>query len=127
VLVFGRISAGLVVIATGLAMLWCRQQTGKFLMGDVKEIGAFCVIVWFIALSLARGRRWVTERAAMLMSLAGNIIVGLAWFGAGILDHAKRTHVETFGFWPVTLAILLGIHILFIILCVAPAPAQAEL
>jgi hypothetical protein len=126
VLRFGRVSAGLVVIATGLGMLWCRQHYGKFLMRDVKEIGAFCVIVWFVALSLARGRRWISERAAMLMSLVGNIIVGLAWFGAGILDHARRTHAEIAGFWPVTLAILLGIHILFIILCVAPAPAQAE-
>jgi len=126
VLRFGRVSAGFVVIATGLGMVWCRQHNGKFLMGDVKEIGAFCVIVWLVALSLARGRRWVSERAAMLMSIVGNIIVGLAWFGAGILDHAKRTHSEITGFWPVALAILLGIHILFIVLCVAPAPAQAE-
>jgi len=126
VLLFSQSSAGLVILGTLLAMLWCRQHYGVYLLGDVKEAGAWCVAVWFVALSLARRGRRVSERAMMLMCIVGNIIVSLAWFGAGILDYAQKHRHGTPGYWPLGLAVFLGIQIIFLVIGVAPTPAKAD-
>jgi hypothetical protein len=119
VLLFSKTSVLTVTIALGLGILWCKQNRGVFLTGDLKEIGAICVIIWFVILALTRQYRLISERATMLMSIAGNMIVSLAWFGAGMLGH------KFLGFWPLALAIFLGVHILFLVMGLAP-PAKAE-
>jgi hypothetical protein len=126
VLLFSQVSTALVIIGFGLGMLWCRQHFGKLLMGDVKEVGALCVVIWFIALSVTQRRRLVSERVTMLMCIAGNIVVSLAWFGAGILVVARKMHAGGAGYWPLVLAIIVGIHVLFLVIGLAPAPAEAE-
>jgi hypothetical protein len=126
VLLFSRLSAGLVIVGFVLGMLWCHQHLGSLLMGDAKEVGGACVIIWFIALSVTQRRRLVSERATMLMGIAGNVIVGLAWFGAAIYNDGQRMHVGWSRYLPLGLAVFLGIHVLFLIMGAAPAPAKAE-
>jgi hypothetical protein len=125
-LLFSQVSAGLVIVGFALGMLWCHQHSGRFLMGDVKEVGALCAAIWFIALSLKRRRRWASERATMLMCIAGNVIVSLAWFGAAILNDGQRMHGGWASYLPLALAVFVGIHFLFLVMGIAPAPAKAE-
>lgn len=119
VLRFSQVSAGTVILGFVLGMVWLRQRTGKFLMGDAKEIGALCVILWFVALAVMQRRRWINERATMLMGIVGNIVVSLAWFGAAILEGKAP------GFMPLALCIFLGIHGVLLVLGLAPS-ARAE-
>jgi hypothetical protein len=126
VLFFSPVSAGLVMVATVLGMLWSHQHLGRFLTGDVREVGALCVVIWFIGLSLTHRRRLLRERSTMLMCIAGNIIVSLAWFGSAILNGSQRFHFGVANYLPLGLSVFLGIQILFLVIGMAPAPARAE-
>jgi hypothetical protein len=125
VVLFSQISAGLTVVGTALAMLWNHQHLGIYLQGDPKELGAACVIIWFLALSVMQRRGRLSERATMLMCIVGNIIVSLAWFGAGILDSNQKMHAQgTAGYWPLALAIFVGLNLLFLVIGLAPGPEE---
>jgi hypothetical protein len=126
VLLFSQVSASMVIVGTVLGMLWCQQHIGRFLMGDVKEVGALCVVIWFVSLSVARRYKWLRERATMLMCIVGNVIVSLAWFGAGIYEAGPSMHVGRQNHWLLALAIFAGIHLIFLVIGVAPAPDKAE-
>jgi hypothetical protein len=123
VLLFSRLSAGLVIAGFVLGMVWCHQHYGKYLTDDPKEAGALGVVIWFVVLSVMQRRR-MSERAIMLMCLGGNIMVSLAWFGAGILDASRKMQTGTVGYWPVAFAVFLGIQILFLVMGLAPAPEK---
>ena len=115
VLLFSKTSIWTVTIGFLLGMIWWKQNRGTFLAGDLKEVGAVCVVIWFMILAVTRQRRLMSERATMLMSIAGNMMVSVAWFGAGMLGH------KILGFWPLALVIFLGVHILFLVMGLVPA------
>jgi hypothetical protein len=125
VLLFSQLAAGLVIAGFVLAMVWCHQHYGKYFLGDPKEAGGLGVAIWFVVLSVMQRRR-VSERAIMLMCLGGNLMVNLAWFGAGILDASQRMPAGAAGYWPLAFAVLLGIQILFLVMGLAPAPEKAD-
>jgi hypothetical protein len=126
VLLLSQLSAGLVIAALLLGMIWCHQHRGRFLLGDAKEIGAICVAIWFIALSVTKRRRQVSERATMLMCIGGNVIVSLAWFGAAIYNDGQRMQVGWARFLPLGLAVFVGIHLLLLVMGIAFAAAKME-
>ena len=123
VLLFSQLSAGLVIAGFVLAMVWCHQHYGKYLMGDAKEAGAFGVVIWFMVLSVMQRRR-MSERATILMCLGGNIMVSLAWFGAGLLEASRKMQAGTESHWPLAFAVFLGIQILFLVMGLALAPEK---
>jgi hypothetical protein len=126
VLLFSQLTAGLVIVGWLLGMLWCRKHIGRFFMGDAKEVGALCVIIWFVCLAAARRCRWVSEHATMLMCIGGNIVVSLAWFGAAILEDGQKMSGVIASYLPLALAVFLGIQFLFLIMGIAPAATKAE-
>ena len=113
ILLFSQISAGFVSVGFVMGMLWYHQHSGRFFKGDLKEVGALCVVICLVALCWARRRRWMSERTTIQMSVVGNIVVSLAWFGAGIADRPPA------GLWPLALCVLLGIHFVFLIMGLA--------
>jgi hypothetical protein len=117
-----QLSVGLVIAGAALGMLWCHQHLGRYLTGNAKEMGALCVSVWFVVLSVAQRCVRVSERLTMLMCIGGNVIVSLAWFGAALLDDGRRVP----SYLPLALSILLGIHLVFLVMGLAPAPDPAE-
>jgi len=124
--VFSRLVVGLVIAGFGLGMLWCHQHLGRYLMGDPKEIGALCVVLWFVVLSLTQRRRRLSERVTMLMCIGGNVIVGLAWFGAAILVDGPKMHAGTASYLPLALSIFVGIHLIFLVMGMAPGSEAVE-
>ena len=124
--VFSGLSAGLVIAGFGLGALWCHQHHGKYLMGDAKEIGGLSVALWFVVLPVMQRRGRLSERVTMLMCIAGNVIVALAWFGAAILVDGSKMHDGPASYLPLALSIFLGIHLVFLVMGLAPAPEPTE-
>src|SRR5207249_3037083 len=80
-----HLSAGLVIVGFFLGMLWSRQNLGSYLDSNPREIGPLCASVWLMAFCLFQRFGQVSERTTMLLGIGGNVIIILAWFGAGIL------------------------------------------
>ena len=95
-------------------------------MGDVKEFGAMCVVFWFVGLSVLQRRERVSQRAKMLLCIGGNVIVALAWFGSAILIDGPKMRPGMASYLPLALSIFLGIHLIFLVIGLAPAPEAAE-
>jgi hypothetical protein len=126
VLLFTRIAAGLAVVGVILGMLWSRQQHGGWLRGGVREIAGICASVWLVALAAMQRSSRMSERMTMLMSIGTNIMLTLAWFGAGIIDSDQwgRHAYGMINYWPP--GIFLGLHLFFLVIGLAPAPVVAE-
>jgi hypothetical protein len=83
--VLGCIAAGLTTIGVFLGMLWAKAEWGRFWAWDPKEIGGLSVIVWLICFLAIHRLRRITAHGVLVMSIIGNIVVSLAWFGANLL------------------------------------------
>ena len=127
VFLFSYLAAGLAAAGLMLGSLWTRWHLGRFVGGagprEPLEIGAWCACAWLIALAAMHHFDQISERARMLMSIGGNIIVSLAWFGAVavVSSHGKHGYA-TGNYW--LLAILLGINLCFLVAGLAPATAS---
>jgi len=84
--VLGCVAAILTALAIILGMVWAKAESGRYWAWDPKETGALCVVGWLICfLALHRSRR-MTARGVLVMSVVGNIVVSLGWFGANLFD-----------------------------------------
>jgi hypothetical protein len=122
---FSHLAAGLVVVGLILGMLWSRQHSGGWLRGGVREMGGIGACLWLIASAAMQRFGRVSERARMLMCIGGNVIVGLAWFAAGIIASSLGMHSYGMArYWP--LGVFLGLHLFFLVMGLTPAPTVAE-
>jgi ABC-type transport system involved in cytochrome c biogenesis permease subunit len=64
-----------------LGMAWAKTTWGRYWSWDVKEIGGLCVIVWLVFYLLAHRFFKSSARGILTISMLGNIVVSLAWFG----------------------------------------------
>lgn len=64
-----------------LGMAWAKATWGRYWSLDVKEIGGLCVIVWLSFYLLAHRFCKSRARGILTISMLGNIVVSLAWFG----------------------------------------------
>jgi hypothetical protein len=117
---FTRISAALVAVGVLLGMIWSKQNRGAFFGADPREIGTACVLAWLTFAMLIHRFRRANNHITMVMAVGGNIIVTLAWFGAGLPVHGRAMG----SYWP--LDALLGVQLLFFVLGLVPASEAAE-
>jgi ABC-type transport system involved in cytochrome c biogenesis permease subunit len=64
-----------------LGMVWAKSALGRYWSWDVKEIGGLGVIVWLVSYLLAHRFFKSSARGILTISMLGNIVVSLAWFG----------------------------------------------
>jgi hypothetical protein len=83
----GCVAVVLTAIGVVLAMIWAKAEWGRYWAWDIKEIGGFAVIVWQASFLFAHRFACGSARGILVMSLLGNIVVSLAWFGAHLLSH----------------------------------------
>jgi ABC-type transport system involved in cytochrome c biogenesis permease subunit len=67
-----------------LAMVWAKITWGRYWGWDAKETGGFCVIVWLVFYLLTHRFFKSSGRGILTISLLGNIVVSLAWFGPNL-------------------------------------------
>ena len=113
----GCVAAGLTAIGVILGMIWAKAEWGRYWGWDVKEIGGFGVIVWQAIFLLAHRFARSTSRSVIVMTLLGNIVVGLAWFGGHMLSgvHGYGQH-----YWLLLLTVVVS-NFAFFIIGLAPA------
>jgi hypothetical protein len=87
-----RLSAGGLAL-TGMGVLlggfWAQENMGRFWGWDPREIGGLGVLAWqaTVLFCSLRPRR----RAVMLLGVAANVIVSLAWFGPTVIEPLLST------------------------------------
>jgi ABC-type transport system involved in cytochrome c biogenesis permease subunit len=64
-----------------LGMAWAKTTWGRYWAWDAKEIGGLCVIAWLVVYLLAHRFFKGSARGILTISMLGNIVVSLAWFG----------------------------------------------
>jgi hypothetical protein len=88
----GCVAAGLTAVGVILGMFWAKAEWGRYWAWDKKEIGAFVVIAWQLCFLFAHRLSHVTIRGLLVMSLLGNIVVGLGWFGPNLLHDGLHSY-----------------------------------
>jgi len=122
---FGPLAAALVIAGVLLGMLWTRQNWGRYWGWDPKEIGGLCASAWLVALVVMQRYGRLRDRAVMLLGIGGSTVVSLAWFGGNLWGNHWRLRAsgsETG--W--LLAVLLGIHLVFLVMGMTPAREARE-
>jgi hypothetical protein len=111
VLRFIYISGGLITGGFLLGALWSRQHLGFYLEGSPRGIGCLCACAWSVALCLGQGFGKMTDPVRMLLSIAGNVVVGLAWFYAVVPGMGLNAIAA---YWP--MEVFLGMHFIFFLM-----------
>jgi len=120
---FGPLAAGLVIAGLLLGMLWSRQNWGRYWNWDPKEIGGLCASAWLVALVVMQRYGRLRDRAVMLLGIGGSTVVSLAWFGGNLwYNHQQLRAYRSETGW--LLAVLLGIHLVFLVMGMTPARAK---
>jgi hypothetical protein len=90
--IFSSLAAMLTAVGIGLAMLWAKAAWGRYWAWDPKETGAFCILAWLIFSTVIHRWRRLSARVVLLLSLIGNVVVGLGWFGANLVGAGLHQH-----------------------------------
>jgi len=118
-----RFTLASAVLVTGgfmLGMVWSSQNRGIIWTNDPREIGPLCAAVWLAAVTLARWLGQINSVNVIRLSIVGNMVVGLAWFGAVTLVHGHSIG----SLWP--LDALLGVHLFFLGMSAASGSRPVE-
>lgn len=129
VFLFTHLAAVLSLVGLTLGEIWSSLNPVHYfnghlrdpvfhLDGTVREMGAVRACIWLVAACVLQRMAGVTERAVMMMSVACNIVVGLAWFGPFILEGRMS-------YWP--LATFISTNLVFLMLALAPARKEVAL
>jgi hypothetical protein len=90
--ILGCFAMGLTAVGIILGMVWAKAEWGRYWAWDAKEVGAFAVIVWQSCFLFAHRIACNSARSVLVMSVLGNIVVGLGWFGANLLSGGLHSY-----------------------------------
>jgi ABC-type transport system involved in cytochrome c biogenesis permease subunit len=95
----GRMMYGVVCFATLLSFagtilggIWADQSWGRFWGWDPKENGALLIVLWNAIILHARWGGYARERGIAVMTVFGNIITSLSWFGVNMLGVGLHSY-----------------------------------
>jgi ABC-type transport system involved in cytochrome c biogenesis permease subunit len=80
-LMLGSVALFLTTIGVFLGMVWAKIEWGRYWSWDSKEIGGLCVVIWLTCYLIAHQFFKNGSRGVLAISMIGNIVVSLAWFG----------------------------------------------
>ena len=115
--VFGCVGAIATIAAVLLGSVWANAAWGRYWGWDIKEVGGLAVILWQFMFLAAHWFARRNEQVLLLISILGNVVIGMAWFGTNLLS-ATQTYV-TPG-W-ITLVIALAVNCALFAAGFAPA------
>jgi len=102
------VSACLVLAGLILGMVWSVQDRGHYLSADPREIGTVCAALWLVGFCLIWRFVQVGVHTTMLLCVVGNLIMCLAWFGAGLVSH----HYGIVSSWQLNAALMINLIVL---------------
>lgn len=79
-------------VGTILGGIWADQSWGRFWGWDPKENGALLIVLWNATILHARWGGLIRERGLAVMSVFGNIMVSLSWFGVNMLGVGLHSY-----------------------------------
>jgi ABC-type transport system involved in cytochrome c biogenesis permease subunit len=79
-------------IGTTLGGIWADQSWGRFWGWDPKENGALLIVLWNAFILHARFAGYARERGVMVMTVFGNIVTALSWFGVNMLGIGLHSY-----------------------------------
>jgi ABC-type transport system involved in cytochrome c biogenesis permease subunit len=95
----GRMMYGIVCFATLFSLvgtilggIWADQSWGRFWGWDPKENGALLIVLWNAIILHALWGGYARERAIAVMTVFGNIITSLSWFGVNMLGIGLHSY-----------------------------------
>ena len=107
----GRMMYGIVCFATLFSFvgtilggIWADQSWGRFWGWDPKENGALLIVLWNAIILHARWGGYARERGIAVMTVFGNIITSLSWFGVNMLGVG----LHSYGFMDQAFGVLLA-------------------
>jgi len=80
-LVLGSIALSFTTLGVFLGMVWAKIEWGRYWGWDSKEMGGLSVIVWLTCYLIAHRFFKNSARGVLAISILGNIVVSLGWFG----------------------------------------------
>src|SRR5262245_32453844 len=86
-LTLGSIALFFTTFGVLLAMIWAKIEWGRYWAWDSKEIGGLSVVVWLACYLIAHQFFKNSERGVLAISMLGNIVVSLAWFGLQVHQY----------------------------------------
>ena len=79
-------------VGTVLGGIWADQSWGRFWGWDPKENGAFMIVLWCAIILHARMGGYVRERGFMVLTVLGDIVTALSWFGVNMLGIGLHSY-----------------------------------
>jgi ABC-type transport system involved in cytochrome c biogenesis permease subunit len=79
-------------IGTTLGGIWADQSWGRFWGWDPKENGALLIVLWNAIILHARWSGIARERGIMTMTVFGNVVTALSWFGVNMLGIGLHSY-----------------------------------
>ena len=65
-------------------MVWAKIEWGRYWAWDSKEICGLSAVVWLACYVIAHRVFKTSSRGVLAISMLGNIVVSLAWFGPSV-------------------------------------------
>jgi hypothetical protein len=85
--IFGCVALASTAAGAALGMVWAKAEWGRYWNWDAREVGAFVILLWQACFLLGHRFSRANARSLLLISLIGNIVVALGWFGANLVDQ----------------------------------------
>jgi lysylphosphatidylglycerol synthetase-like protein (DUF2156 family) len=80
-LVLGSVALFLTTLGVLFGMVWAKIEWGRYWAWDPKEIGGLSAVIWLTGYLIAHRFFKNSSRGVLAISMLGNIVVSLAWFG----------------------------------------------
>ena len=90
-LVLASVALFLTTIGVFLGMVWAKIEWGRYWAWDSKEIGGLSALIWLTCYLVAHRFFKNTTRGILAISMVGNVVVSLAWFGPAVNGQYGRT------------------------------------
>lgn len=129
---FNALAAITVLLGAALGMIWSARNPvtnvppypgiiAMLIIQKLREYGSFAMCAWLTGSLILQKTRPGRARALVPLGIAGNILVGLAWFGPFLFWSDLPRYYGFNTFWPVEAVIAL--HLVFLVLALVRKPA----
>jgi cytochrome c biogenesis factor len=80
------------LVGTILGGIWADQSWGRFWGWDPKENGALAIVLWNAIVLHARWGGYARERGTAVLTVFGNVVTSLSWFGVNMLGVGLHSY-----------------------------------